>query len=255
MNQNEITELSNRELPLYTLLSNLIREPNFINLGVIKKVHNENYVDVATYYLNNVSEETIITDVRVLHEGTTKLKVFVQPAIGDNVLLITPKDNVEELVYNHKAADQEYGFAPYGNTNACCILIKDESDDNVLTSININEDGDVDFSTQGLISASQIDDQGEEKASVKVDADGNIAIKSEKNIHLNGGESESHLVRYEELQQGLNALWTAIQTHTHPYTDDGTPATTGASLGLADKTLDISKAKIDTILTKQASAT
>ena len=43
------------------------------------------------------------------------------------------------------------------------------SDDNVLTSININENGDVDFSTQGLISASQIDDQGEEKASVKVD--------------------------------------------------------------------------------------
>ena len=255
MNQNEITELSNRELPLYTLFSNLIREPNFINLGVIKKVHNENYVDVATYYLNNVSEETIITDVRVLHEGTTKLKVFVQPAIGDNVLLITPKDNVEELVYNHKPADQEYGFAPYGNTNACCILIKDESDDNVLTSININEDGDVDFSTQGLISASQIDDQGEEKASVKVDADGNIAIKSEKNIHLNGGESESHLVRYEELQQGLNALWTAIKTHTHPYTDDGAPATTSPSVDLSTQTLDISKAKIDTILTKQASAT
>lgn len=259
MNQNEITELSNRELPLYTLLSNLIREPNFINLGVIKKVHNENYVDVATYYLNNVNEETIITDVRVLHEGTTKLKVFVQPAIGDNVLLITPKDNVEELVYNHKAADQEYGFAPYGNTNACCILIKDESDDNVLTSININEDGDVDFSTQGLISASQIDDQGEEKASVKVDADGNIAIKSEKNIHLNGGESESHLVRYEELQQGLNALWTAIKTHTHPVSTTGTAAaqsgTAAASVDLSTQTLDISKAKIDTILTEKPSAT
>lgn len=260
MNQNEITELSNRELPLYTLLSNLIREPNFINLGVIKKVHNENYVDVATYYLNNVSEETIITDVRVLHEGTTKLKVFVQPAIGDNVLLITPKDNVEELVYNHKPADQEYGFAPYGNTNACCILIKDESDDNVLTSININENGDVDFSTQGLISASQIDDQGEEKASVKVDKDGNIAIKSENgDIHLNGGESESHLVRYEELQQGLNALWTAIQTHTHPVSTTGSATaqsgTASASVDLSTQTLDISKAKIDTILTKQASAT
>ena len=256
MDQNEITEISNRELPFYTLLSNLIREPNFINLGIIKKVHNENFVDVSTYYLNNVSKETIITDVRVLHEGTTKLKVFVQPAIGDNVLLITPKDNVEELVYNHKPADQDYGFSPYGNTNACCILIKDESDDNVLTSININENGDVDFSTQGLISASQIDDQGEEKASVKVDKDGNIAIKSESgDIHLNGGESESHLVRYEELQQGLNALWTAIKTHTHPYTDDGAQATTSPSVDLSTQTLDISKAKIDTILTKQASAT
>lgn len=204
MNQNEITELSNRELPLYTLLSNLIREPNFINLGVIKKVHNENYVDVATYYLNNVSEETIITDVRVLHEGTTKLKVFVQPAIGDNVLLITPKDNVEELVYNHKPADQEYGFAPYGNTNACCILIKDESDDNVLTSININENGDVDFSTQGLISASQIDDQGEEKASVKVDADGNIAIKSDNGKINLDGDKWGGLCKTQELKTQLD---------------------------------------------------
>lgn len=255
MNDNKNQAVKNREVSVYGTIKNIALEPNYVNIGVIKKVHSQDYVDVELYYQSNFGTENIIPDVRLLHIGTTKCKLNIQPSIGDNVLILTPKDFITVLEYKHKSAKQDGAYLPYSNNGSCGILIKDESDDNVLTSININEDGDVDFSTQGLISASQIDDQGEEKASVKVDADGNIAIKSEKNIHLNGGESESHLVRYEELQQGLNALWTAIKTHTHPYTDDGAPATTGASLGLADKTLDISKAKIDTVLTEKPSAT
>ena len=243
-----------RETPWNTIMTELITDYCFINIGTIKNIHNDIYVDVNFYYGKDGPVDLI--DVRLLQLGTTKCKIFIKPEIGDNVLLLCPKDLIEKIQFNKERGAAKGLFRYYAKSNMCGILIKDESDDNVLTSININENGDVDFSTQGLISASQIDDQGEEKASVKVDKDGNIAIKSESgDIHLNGGESESHLVRYEELQQGLNALWTAIKTHTHPYTDDGAPATTGASLGLADKTLDISKAKIDTILTKQASAT
>ena len=253
MNENSLREMALRETPWNTIMTELITDYCFINIGTIKNIHNDIYVDVNFYYGKDGPVDLI--DVRLLQLGTTKCKIFIKPEIGDNVLLLCPKDLIEKIEFNKERGAAKGLFRYYAKSNMCGILIKDESDDNVLTSININENGDVDFSTQGLISASQIDDQGEEKASVKVDADGNIAIKSEKNIHLNGGESESHLVRYEELQQGLNALWTAIKTHTHPYTDDGAPATTGASLGLADKTLDISKAKIDTILTKQASAT
>lgn len=254
MNENSLREMALRETPWNTIMTELITDYCFINIGTIKNIHNDIYVDVNFYYGKDGPVDLI--DVRLLQLGTTKCKIFIKPEIGDNVLLLCPKDLIEKIQFNKERGAAKGLFRYYAKSNMCGILIKDESDDNVLTSININENGDVDFSTQGLISASQIDDQGEEKASVKVDKDGNIAIKSESgDIHLNGGESESHLVRYEELQQGLNALWTAIKTHTHPYTDDGAPATTGASLGLADKTLDISKAKIDTILTKQASAT
>ena len=259
MNDNKNQAVKNREVSVYGTIKNIALEPNYVNIGVIKKVHSQDYVDVELYYQSNFGTENIIPDVRLLHIGTTKCKLNIQPSIGDNVLILTPKDFITVLEYNHKAAKQDGAYLPYSNNGSCGILIKDESDDNVLTSININEDGDVDFSTQGLISASQIDDQGEEKASVKVDADGNIAIKSEKNIHLNGGESESHLVRYEELQQGLNALWTAIKTHTHPVSTTGTATaqsgTAAASVDLSTQNLDISKAKIDTILTEKPSAT
>lgn len=253
MNENSLREMALRETPWNTIMTELITDYCFINIGTIKNIHNDIYVDVNFYYGKDGPVDLI--DVRLLQLGTTKCKIFIKPEIGDNVLLLCPKDLIEKIEFNKERGAAKGLFRYYAKSNMCGILIKDESDDNVLTSININENGDVDFSTQGLISASQIDGQGEEKASVKVDADGNIAIKSEKNIHLNGGESESHLVRYEELQQGLNALWTAIKTHTHPYTDDGAPATTSPSVDLSTQTLDISKAKIDTILTKQASAT
>lgn len=253
MNENSLREMSLRETPWNTIITDLVTSYCFINIGVIKYIYDDTYVGVDFYYGKEGPLD--VANVRLLQLGTTKCNIYIKPSVGDNVLLFCPRDYIEKLEFNKERGNAKSFFKFYGTCNMCGILIKDESDDNVLTSININENGDVDFSTQGLISASQIDDQGEEKASVKVDADGNIAIKSEKNIHLNGGESESHLVRYEELQQGLNALWTAIKTHTHPYTDDGAPATTSPSVDLSTQTLDISKAKIDTILTKQASAT
>lgn len=254
MNENSLREMALRETPWNTIMTELITDYCFINIGTIKNIHNDIYVDVNFYYGKDGPVDLI--DVRLLQLGTTKCKIFIKPEIGDNVLLLCPKDLIEKIEFNKERGAAKGFFRYYAKSNMCGILIKDESDDNVLTSININENGDVDFSTQGLISASQIDDQGEEKASVKVDKDGNIAIKSESgDIHLNGGESESHLVRYEELQQGLNALWTAIQTHTHPYTDDGALATTSPSTELSTQTLDISKAKIDTILTEKPSAT
>lgn len=258
MNENSLREMALRETPWNTIMTELITDYCFINIGTIKNIHNDIYVDVNFYYGKNGPIDLI--DVRLLQLGTTKCKIFIKPEIGDNVLLLCPKDLIEKIEFNKERGAAKGLFRYYAKSNMCGILIKDESDDNVLTSININENGDIDFSTQGLISASQIDDQGEEKASVKVDKDGNIAIKSESgDIHLNGGESESHLVRYEELQQGLNALWTAIQTHTHPVSTTGSATaqsgTASASVDLSTQTLDISKAKIDTILTKQASAT
>ena len=258
MNENSLREMALRETPWNTIMTELITDYCFINIGTIKNIHNDIYVDVNFYYGKDGPVDLI--DVRLLQLGTTKCKIFIKPEIGDNVLLLCPKDLIEKIEFNKERGAAKGLFRYYAKSNMCGILIKDESDDNVLTSININENGDVDFSTQGLISASQIDDQGEEKASVKVDADGNIAIKSENgDIHLNGGESESHLVRYEELQQGLNALWTAIKTHTHPVSTTGSATaqsgTASASVDLSTQTLDISKAKIDTILTEKPSAT
>lgn len=237
MLDNEISFIQNREIQPYSIIKGLVTEFNFINLGVIKAVHSELFVDVQMYYKNGDKTDNVITDVRLLQLGTTKCKVFIQPSIGDNVLILTPKDFVPTLTYNEKPKVLEESFMPYGNINACAILIRDESDDNVKTTVTINENGDITVDTKGE------------------------AFVDAKNIHLNGDEknsNESHLVRYEELEKGLDDLWSAIKTHTHPVSTTGSAisqtGTASASADLQHETLDIKDSKIDTVLTEKASS-
>ena len=94
---NTIKNISNREFPVFTALRSLITDINFINIGTLKKVHDENYVDVVLYYKTELGEETVIPAVRLLHIGTTKCKLKIVPAVGDNVLLLCPKDFRETI--------------------------------------------------------------------------------------------------------------------------------------------------------------
>ena len=149
MNQGTIKNIANEQMPLYTALRGFVNSTNYINIGVITRVHNENYVDVSLYYTNNVGKKVQIQAVRLLHIGTTKCKVIIKPAVGDNVLLLCPKDFVEKLQYNRQPLKSNNCYLPYGNINMCAILIKDEEDSNVKTSVTIDEKGNVDLSTEG----------------------------------------------------------------------------------------------------------
>ena len=226
MLDNEITFINNRQAQPYSIIKRLITEFNFVNIGTIIKVHNEYYVDVQTYYKNGGGTNNVIQDVRLLQLGTTKCKIFIQPAIGDNVLLLTPKDFIPTLTYNKKPQNLETSYMPYGNVNACGILIKDESDDNVKTTVNIDANGNISVTTEG---------------------DANV---SANNIVLNGGEQNSHLVRYEELEEAVNTFMTALNTHTHTGVETGS-GTSGAPTTMQ---FDISKAKVPTVLTEKASS-
>ena len=202
MNENSLQEMALRETPLNSAITDLITSFCFINIGTIYKIHNDNFVDAKFYYGNGTLPD--VTNIRLLQLGTTKCKIFIKPQIGDNILLLCPRDFIKEIEFNHERSFSDIMYNYFANCNMCGILIKDESDDNVLTSININEDGDVDFSTQGLISASQIDDQGEEKASVKVDKDGNIAIKSDNGKVNLDGDKWGGLCKTQELKTQLD---------------------------------------------------
>lgn len=182
MDDNKLQVIKNKELSIYGTLKNISLEPNYVNIGVIKKVHSKDYVDVELYYQNNYGTEEIIPDVRLLHIGTTKCKLNIQPSVGDNVLILTPKDFIRELEYNHKAAKQENGYLPYSNNNTCGILIKDESDDNVKTQVNIDENG-----------------------NVLVQTEGNINVDSDETIFFDG-DSFGGLCKTQELQTQLGYL-------------------------------------------------
>ena len=149
MNESAIRGIANEQMPVYTAIRGLVNTINFINIGVITKVHSENYVDVSLYYNNNTGKKEQIQAVRLLHIGTTKCKINITPAVGDNVLLLCPKDFIEKLEYNRKPQNSKSSYLPYGNLNMCGILVKDESDDNVKTTIGIDEDGNITAETEG----------------------------------------------------------------------------------------------------------
>ena len=151
MNESTVKEIANQQLPLYTALRGFVGSINFINIGVISKVHSENYVDVNLYYTDNTGKKVTIRAVRLLHVGTTKCKINITPAVGDNVLLITPKDFVEKLQYNRIPKKGSINYLPYGNINMCGILVKAEGDDNVKTTVSIDENGNVNVETDGNV--------------------------------------------------------------------------------------------------------
>ena len=154
MNESTIKDLANEQMPLYTALRGFINATNYINIGVITQVHSENYVDVALYYTNSSGKKSIIQAVRLLHIGTTKCKINIKPAVGDNVLLLCPKDFIETIEYNRQPQKSVSCYLPYGNINMCGILIKDEGDDNVKTVLSIDENGNITAQTKGNISVS-----------------------------------------------------------------------------------------------------
>lgn len=173
MNESTIKEIANQQTPLYTALFGFVSKINFINIGVITRVHDENYVDVNLYYKSSTGKKVQIQAVRLLHIGTTKCKLLLTPAVGDNVLLLCPKDLIETIEYNKAPEKSEITYLPYGNLNMCGILIKDESDDNVKTSIGINENGDISVITDGEVNV-------ENKGNVSVKTTGNISVQCVK---------------------------------------------------------------------------
>lgn len=171
-----------RETPLLTMLSDITTGFMFTNIGSIKKIHNENYIDVALYWTDNMDNEVVIPDVRLLQLGTTKCKLFIQPAIGDNVLLICPRDFVEKLEFNRKAENIGFANSAYSSKNMCAVLIKDESDDNVKTTVNIDENGNITVKTDGDATVNAKKDCSVTAENILVKANTKTEIKGAKVI-------------------------------------------------------------------------
>lgn len=139
---------------LYSLLSNVVNRKNIINIGTICKVIDENFVNVRLYNTDEYGDPIIISAVRLLHIGTSKFKITVSPAIGDNVLLLSSRDFIKTVEYNHTAERKKEFAEPFGNATIQAILISPEEDDNNKTTISINEDGNISLETLGNINVS-----------------------------------------------------------------------------------------------------
>ena len=154
MADNRANLLYSESTSLSALLSNIVNSRNIINVGIITKVIDENFINVRLYNTDVGSNSTYISAVRLLHIGTSKLKIKVTPAIGDTVLLLASRDFIEVLENNHDKKAADVLVEPYSKSTMQAILISPEEDDNNKTAITINEDGNITLETLGKIDVS-----------------------------------------------------------------------------------------------------
>lgn len=169
---------------LYSLLTNVVNRKNIINIGTICKVIDENFVNVRLYNTDEYGEPIIISAVRLLHIGTSKFKITVSPAIGDNVLLLSSRDFIKTLEYNHTAEKKKEFAEPFGNATIQAILISPEEDDNNKTAITINENGNITLETLGKIDVSIKDsfsDSGKKLVDFVMDTSSNFTLTTYDN--------------------------------------------------------------------------
>lgn len=154
MADNRANLLYGESASLSALLSNIVNSRNIINVGIITKVIDENFINVRLYNTDINGNPIYISAVRLLHIGTFKLKIKVTPAIGDTVLLLANKDFIEVLENNHEQKPADVVIEPYSKSTMQAILISPEEDDNNKTTISINEDGNISLETLGNINVS-----------------------------------------------------------------------------------------------------
>lgn len=154
MGDNRANLLYGESASLSALLSNIVNSRNIINVGVITKVIDENFINVRLYNTDINGTPIYISAVRLLHIGTTKLKIKITPAVGDIVLLLANRDFIEVLENNHDKKAADVLVEPYSKSTTQAILISPEEDDNNKTAISINEDGNITLETLGKIDVS-----------------------------------------------------------------------------------------------------
>ena len=184
MADNRANLLYGESASLSALLSNIVNSRNIINVGIITKVIDENFINVRLYNTDVGSNPTYISAVRLLHIGTSKLKIKVTPAIGDTVLLLANRDFVKVLENNHEQKPADILVEPYSKSTMQAILISPEEDDNNKTAISINEDGNITLETFGKIDISIKDsfsDSGKKLVGFVMDTSKNFTLTTYDN--------------------------------------------------------------------------
>lgn len=184
MGDNRANLLYGDSASLSALLSNIVNSRNIINVGIITKVIDENFINVRLYNTDIESSPTYISAVRLLHIGTSKLKIKVTPAIGDTVLLLANRDFVKVLENNHEQKPADILVEPYSKSTMQAILISPEEDDNNKTAISINEDGNITLETLGKIDVSIKDsfsDSGKKLVGFVMDTSKNFTLTTYDN--------------------------------------------------------------------------
>jgi hypothetical protein len=197
-----------------SLMESVLSGHYIIDYGFIKKVNADGTVDVThAKHLKTLAGKTlpatVTTGVEMLTVSGTGFSLKFDYKKGDRVLLLGLKNFIQK-VGEVTSATETTAYLHYSRETLKALP---------LCVFN-----------------------GEAKVKVEVEA-GTLKVTTDKNIELNGNSKQ--FVTWAELNQALQGLVNALNSHTHSNGNQGSP-TGGPIVSLS---LDISSSKTKTILT------
>jgi hypothetical protein len=211
------------------VIESIINNYFFIDYGFVESVNGDGTINVAhaKFLMAETGaqlEATRTKNIEVLTFSTKEISFKYKIAQGDKVLLLGLKNKVEKVEDVTIATKQTIPL--HYNRDTLKAIPFGIFDENAKVQIDTTED-----------------------FNIKTSA--NVIINSDKNIELNGNNKS--FVTYAELNQALQTVWTAIQSHTHQVATTGTAVaqsgTAAPSTSLTSQTLDISASETKTIKT------
>ena len=196
------------------LIESLLSSFYILDYGFIKNVNDDDTIDVThakqlKTYDGQSLKATVTTSVEVLTIAGGGFSLKFDYKKGDKVLLLGLKDYIEK-VEDVTSATETTAYIHYSRETMKAIPLCVFNDD----------------------------------AKVKVEIEGGtMKVTTEKKIELNGNDKQ--FVTYVELNNALQGLVNALNSHTHSNGNQGSP--TGGPT--APMSLDISAAKTTTIVT------
>lgn len=196
------------------LIESLLSSFYILDYGFIKNVNDDETIDVThakqlKTYDGQSLKATVTTSVEVLTIAGGGFSLKFDYKKGDKVLLLGLKDYIEK-VEDVTSATETTAYIHYSRETMKAIPLCVFNDD----------------------------------AKVKVEIEGGtMKVTTEKKIELNGNDKQ--FVTYAELNNALQGLVNALNSHTHSNGNQGSP--TGGPT--APMSLDISASKTTTIVT------
>lgn len=168
-----------------------------LGIGTIKKIYNKGTrADVTLPYFDMNKQPVSVSGVELVRTGTSKVSVFIEPEVGDCVLLFATQQYVPEL--KNGGSPEEAPFAPaYGKANIKGILVQPNAEPKDSLNIHIDDKQNITIAIKGKTTITCKDEvaiTAEKKSTITckaettVDASGqNVTLKSSKttvNDHL-----------------------------------------------------------------------
>lgn len=211
------------------VIESIINNYFFIDYGFVESVNGDGTINVAhaKFLMAETGaqlEATRTKNIEVLTFSTKEISFKYKISQGDKVLLLGLKNKVEKVEDVTIATKQTIPI--HYNRDTFKAIPFGIFDENAKVQIDTTEDFNIKTSS-------------------------NVIINSEQNIELNGNDKS--FVTYAELNQALQTVWSAIQSHTHQVSTTGSSSaqtgTAAPSTSLTGQTLDISASETKTIKT------